>query len=88
MTRILIVEDEPSIALALEDDLRREGYDVDLVTDGDAACRQGAKGRYDLILLDVMLPKRDGFEVCRQLRSEGVKAPILMLTHAGRSRKR
>lgn len=83
MTRILIVEDEPSIALALEDDLRREGYDVDLVTDGDAACRQGAKSRYDLILLDVMLPKRDGFEVCRHLRSEGVKAPILMLTARG-----
>jgi len=83
MTRILIVEDEPSIALALEDDLRREGYDVDLVTDGDAACRQGSKGRYDLILLDVMLPKRDGFEVCRHLRSEGVKALILMLTARG-----
>ena len=83
MTRILIVEDEPSIALALEDDLRREGYDVDLVTDGDAACRQGSKGRYDLILLDVMLPKRDGFEVCRHLRSEGVKVPILMLTARG-----
>ena len=83
MTRILIVEDEPSIALALEDDLRREGYEVDLVTDGDAACRQGANRRYDLILLDVMLPKRDGFEVCRHLRSEGVKAPILMLTARG-----
>ena len=83
MTRILIVEDEPSIALALEDDLRREGYDVDLVTDGEAACRQGANSRYDLILLDVMLPKRDGFEVCRHLRSEGVKAPILMLTARG-----
>ena len=46
---------------------------MDLVTDGDAACRQGAKSRFDLILLDVMLPKRDGFEVCRHLRSEGVK---------------
>jgi DNA-binding response OmpR family regulator len=83
MTRILIVEDEPSIALALEDDLRREGYDVDLVMDGDEACRRGTSCRFDLILLDVMLPKRDGFEVCRYLRSEGIKVPILMLTARG-----
>jgi DNA-binding response OmpR family regulator len=83
MARILIVEDEPSIALALEDDLRREGHDVDLVMDGEEACRRGSSGRYDLVLLDVMLPKRDGFEVCRHLRSEGVKAPILMLTARG-----
>jgi DNA-binding response OmpR family regulator len=83
MTRILLVEDEPSIALALEDDLRREGYAVDLALDGEEACRLGADGRYDLILLDVMLPKRDGFEVCRRLRSDGVKTPILMLTARG-----
>lgn len=83
MSRILIVEDEPSIALALEDDLRREGYTVDVATDGEEACRCGETGRYDLILLDVMLPKKDGFEVCRHLRSERVKAPILMLTARG-----
>lgn len=83
MARILIVEDEPSIALALEDDLRREGYDADLVMDGEEACRVGVTGRYDLILLDVMLPKRDGFEVCRHLRSEGVMSRILMLTARG-----
>jgi DNA-binding response OmpR family regulator len=83
MTRILVVEDEPSIALALEDDLRREGYEVDLVMDGEEACRRGTAVRFDLILLDVMLPKRDGFEVCRHLRSEGVTAPILMLTARG-----
>jgi DNA-binding response OmpR family regulator len=83
MARILIVEDEPSIALALEDDLRREGYDVDLVMDGEEATRRGIQSRYDLILLDVMLPKRDGFEVCRRLRSEGVKTPVLMLTARG-----
>lgn len=83
MARILIVEDEPSIALALEDDLRREGYAVDLAMDGEEACRRGVEGRYDLILLDVMLPKRDGFEVCRHLRLEGVKAPIIMLTARG-----
>lgn len=83
MARILLVEDEPSIALALEDDLRREGYEVDLVMDGEEACRRGATGHYSLIVLDVMLPKRDGFEVCRYLRSEGVKTPILMLTARG-----
>ena len=80
MPRILVVEDEPSIALALEDDLRREGYDVDVVVDGVEASRQGVTSRYDLILLDVMLPKKDGFEVCRHLRLEGIKTPILMLT--------
>ncbi|MBI4907931.1 MAG: response regulator transcription factor [Acidobacteria bacterium] len=83
MTRILVVEDEPSIALALEDDLRREGYEVDLAVDGEEACRLAGADRYDLYLLDIMLPKRDGFEVCRYLRSEGVKAPILMLTARG-----
>ena len=83
MTRILVVEDEPSIAMALEDDLRREGYDVELAADGDEACRLGAAGRFDLILLDVMLPRKDGFEVCRHLRLEGVKTPILMLTARG-----
>lgn len=83
MARILLVEDEPSIALALEDDLRREGYGVDLAVDGEEACRRGLSGRYDLIVLDVMLPKRDGFEVCRLLRTEGVKTPILMLTARG-----
>lgn len=83
MPRLLIVEDEPSIALALEDDLRREGYDTTLVMDGEAACQAGTEGRYDLILLDVMLPKRDGFAVCRHLRQRGVKVPILMLTARG-----
>jgi len=83
MTRILVVEDEPSIALPLCDDLRREGYEVELAADGEEAFRAGARGRFDLIVLDVMLPKKDGFEVCRHLRSEGVKTPILMLTARG-----
>jgi two-component system, OmpR family, alkaline phosphatase synthesis response regulator PhoP len=83
MPRLLIVEDEPSIALALEDDLRREGYDTTLVMDGEAACRTGASGRFDLILLDVMLPSMDGFEVCRYLRQRGIKVPILILTARG-----
>ena len=80
MSRILIVEDEPSIALALEDDLRREGYETELVSDGDAAVERGIAGAFDLILLDVMLPGRDGFEVCRELRRRGVDTPIVLLT--------
>jgi DNA-binding response OmpR family regulator len=80
MSRILIVEDEPSIALALEEDLRHEGYETEVVSDGDAAVERGAAGAFDLILLDVMLPKRDGFEVCRELRRVGIDSPIVLLT--------
>jgi DNA-binding response OmpR family regulator len=80
MSRILIVEDEPSIALALEDDLRHEGHETEVVADGDAAVERGEAGAFDLILLDVMLPGRDGFEVCRQLRRAGIDTPILLLT--------
>ena len=80
MSRILIVEDEPSIALALEDDLRREGYDVVAVDDGERGIEASITGAFDLILLDVMLPKRDGFDVCRDLRRAGVWTPIILLT--------
>jgi DNA-binding response OmpR family regulator len=80
MTRILVVEDEPAIALALEDDLALEGYQVEVVADGDAASRAARERTYDLILLDVMLPKKDGFDVCREVRRAGVRTPILMLT--------
>ena len=80
MRRILIVEDEPSIALALEDDLRREGYTTEVVGDGDTAVRRAVSNEFDLILLDVMLPGRDGFDVCREARRAGVGAPIVMLT--------
>ena len=80
MTRILIVEDEPAIALGLEDDLKMEGYEVEVVRDGPTAARRGREGGFDLILLDVMLPGKDGFEVCRELRRAGLRTPILMLT--------
>jgi len=80
MRRILIVEDEPSIALALEDDLRREGYQTELAIDGDTAARRALSREFDLILLDVMLPGSDGFEVCRQVRRAGVDTPIVLLT--------
>ncbi len=80
MTKILIVEDEPSIALALEDDLRREGYETELAADGETAAHRAMSPEFDLILLDVMLPKQDGFEVCRQVRRAGVDTPIILLT--------
>lgn len=80
MKRILVVEDEGSIALALEDDLRREGYQVEVSADGETASRRARSEQWDLILLDVMLPRKDGFEVCRELRQAGLKTPILLLT--------
>jgi DNA-binding response OmpR family regulator len=80
MARILVVEDEASIALALEDDLKKEGYEVEIEGDGERACRRALEAAYDLILLDVMLPHKDGFDVCRDLRRARVRTPILMLT--------
>jgi len=78
--RVLVVEDERGIAMVLEDDLRLEGYDVEVVADGIAAVERATSAAFDVILLDVMLPGRDGFEVCRALRKRGITVPILMLT--------
>jgi len=80
MPRILIVEDQPDIAMGLEEDLTRHGYEVKLVADGDIAIQCGREQDWDVILLDVMLPRRDGFEVCRELRRSRVKTPIILLT--------
>jgi DNA-binding response OmpR family regulator len=80
MKRILIIEDEPSIAFALKLDLNGEGYDVEIETDGENALRRAKTEAFDLILLDVMLPRKDGYEVCRELRRDGSKTPIIMLT--------
>ena len=80
MPRILIVEDEPDIALGLQVDLTHEGYDVEVVRDGEAALERAARGALDLILLDVMLPRKDGFAVCRELRRSGAQTPIVVLT--------
>lgn len=80
MARILIVEDEPDIVLALQEDLRRQGHHTEAATDGEQALRMGKQGTWDLILLDVMLPKMDGFDVCSELRRSGVATPIIMLT--------
>jgi DNA-binding response OmpR family regulator len=80
MTKILIVEDEPGIAFALENDLQTEGYAVAVVGDGVEAVKRARGEPFDLILLDVMLPNKDGFEVCRELRRGGLDTPIIMLT--------
>ena len=80
MHRILVVEDEPDIALGLQLDLANEGYGVEIVGDGGQAVRRGQGQDVDLIILDVMLPTMDGFEVCRELRRLRVRTPVLMLT--------
>ena len=84
--RVLIVEDEPNIVISLEFLMQREGYDVTVAGDGEAALDRVAKETPDLVVLDVMLPKVNGFEVCRRIRAEprwrSVK--ILILTARGR----
>jgi len=80
MMRILVVEDEPAIAFGLEADLKTEGYDVEIAADGETATRRAREGDFSLILLDVMLPRKDGFEVCRELRRGGLKTPIIFMT--------
>ena len=78
--RILIVEDEPGTAEMLSKGLREQTYAVDVAADGEEAVYQAAVNDYDLILLDVMLPRKDGFEVCREVRASGSTVPVLMLT--------
>jgi DNA-binding response OmpR family regulator len=78
--RILLVEDEPRMAQVIARGLRENSYAVDIAVDGPAALYQTSINDYDLILLDVLLPGCDGFEVCRELRARGDATPILMLT--------
>ena len=80
MTKILVIEDESGIAFGLESDLQTEGYEVALVSDGAEGVSRARAEAFDLILLDVMLPTKDGFEVCRELRRSGMRTPIIMLT--------
>jgi len=83
MTRILVVEDDPAILRGLSDNLRLESYEVVTAADGEAGDRLAHEARPDLIVLDLMLPKLSGYELCRKLRSEGLTTPILMLTARG-----
>jgi two-component system copper resistance phosphate regulon response regulator CusR len=78
--RILLVEDEPRMATVIAKGLREATYAVDIAEDGDTALYQSSINDYDLIVLDILLPIRDGFDVCRELRNRGQAVPILMLT--------
>jgi DNA-binding response OmpR family regulator len=80
MTRILIVEDETGLAASIAAGLREERHIVDIAPDGEEAEFRAGAGCYDLIVLDLILPKKSGFDVCRSLRESGLKTPILMLT--------
>src|SRR6201996_9380922 len=80
--RILLVDDEQSIQMLLSYPLRKEGYHVTSALDGSEALQRFDEGRFDLVVLDLMLPRRDGVEVCRELRSKS-QVPIIMLTAKG-----
>jgi two-component system, OmpR family, alkaline phosphatase synthesis response regulator PhoP len=81
--RILIVEDDESISLGLRMNLEAEGYDVEVATDGEEGLARASEGVVDLVILDVMLPKTNGFEVVRHLRSKGSTVPVIMLSARG-----
>ena len=83
MTRVLVVEDDPAIMLGLVDNLEAESYEVLTATDGLAAYRAIVDEKPDLVILDLMLPKQSGYEVCRKARAERITTPILMLTARG-----
>jgi two-component system alkaline phosphatase synthesis response regulator PhoP len=79
-SRLLLVEDEPGLIVTLSDLLQSEGYQVETATNGETGLNRALKERFDLIVLDVMLPKKDGFQVCREIRQRGIDVAILMLT--------
>jgi len=83
MKKILIIEDEESIRMALEDDFRLEDYDVEVASNGIEGLAKAENPDIDLIILDIMLPGMNGFDICKKLRSEGIKTPIIMLTARG-----
>jgi two-component system, OmpR family, alkaline phosphatase synthesis response regulator PhoP len=83
MKRVLLVEDEPGLILTLTDRLRAEGYEVGAATDGPTGLARASREAWDVILLDIMLPGKNGFDVCRDLRQKGVTTPVIMLTARG-----
>jgi DNA-binding response OmpR family regulator len=83
MNRILIVEDEPNMRLGLKDNLEFEGYEVDLAEDGETGLKKISEGNFSLVLLDVMLPKMSGYDVCKAVRESGNKVPVILLTAKG-----
>ena len=83
MSKILIVEDEPNMRLGLKDNLEFEGYEVNFAEDGEAGLKYIFEGDYSLVLLDIMLPKMSGYEVCKAVRKSGNNIPIILLTSKG-----
>ena len=83
MKRILLIEDESGLVLTLTDRLTREGYDVETAPDGEAGLERASADAFDLLLLDLMLPRMSGFDVCRELRRRGIETPVIMLTARG-----
>ena len=83
MNKILIIEDEESIRMALEDDFRLENYDVEVASDGIEGLAKAVNPGIDLIILDIMLPGLNGFDICKKLRTQGIRTPIIMLTAKG-----
>ena len=83
MSKILVIEDEPDMVLGLKDNFEFEGYEVLTAADGAAGLERARAQKPDLVILDIMLPKLSGLEVCKTLRSEGFEAPIIMLTARG-----
>lgn len=81
--RALLIEDEATLALLLQDRLEKEGYSVSTCPDGEQGLAKALQGSFDLLLLDIKLPGRDGFDICRELRRHGSVVPILMLTARG-----
>ena len=83
MRRVLIIEDEPGLVMALTQRLGSEGYSVETASDGEQGLARGASESFDCIILDLMLPHKSGFDICRDLRGRGVDTPIIMLTARG-----
>src|SRR5215468_2098002 len=83
MRRLLIIEDEPGLVMALSQRFVSEGYEVEAATDGERGLALGLAESFDVIVLDLMLPRKNGFDVCRDLRQEGVNTPVIMLTARG-----
>jgi two-component system alkaline phosphatase synthesis response regulator PhoP len=83
MKRLLLVEDEPGLVLTLSDRLVKEGYSVETSGDGESGLERAAAEAFDLVLLDVMLPRMNGFDVLKELRRRGIETPVIMLTARG-----
>ncbi len=83
MSRVLIVEDDPAMSVALRDGFEFEKHSVDMASDGEEGLRLATRGDHDVMILDVMLPKKSGLDVCKEMRKLGVNTPVIMLTARG-----